>query len=220
MKKLGKTLSPKLRKITDLERCDHARLRESDECFFFGEYAPRAGWNHSETNGFIYNLKKPMQKKGLPEWKYKTQRIRQLAEMIKTNLPMNSINDLLLVPMPPSKPVGHPEHDNRMSEVCRLAAPFRSAAILSTAVERTAKHVGYNSRNIEELMDTLSYDPSVMPPGISTFIVIDDVLTTGTSFVAAKTLIQDSNPGVHVIGIFAARCVWDQAASYGFTAEI
>ena len=49
--------SPSLRKVTDLERGDHWYLRESDQCYFFGEYTPGKGWAHSQTNQLVLNLK-------------------------------------------------------------------------------------------------------------------------------------------------------------------
>jgi hypothetical protein len=68
-----------LTRIDELTRSDHSYLTATDECWFLREYTAGAGYAHSATNDLISNFKKPVAKKGGPEWKYKTLAIQQIA---------------------------------------------------------------------------------------------------------------------------------------------
>ena len=59
--------------IDDLTRRDHYHLTDADRCFFLGEYTSGAGFGH--TNSLIGNFKKPVDRRGRPEWHYKEQAI-------------------------------------------------------------------------------------------------------------------------------------------------
>ena len=56
----------KLSEIDDLSRFDHKYLTPNDRCFFFGEYAPRLGYEGSKTNDLILNFKKPPDRRNTP----------------------------------------------------------------------------------------------------------------------------------------------------------
>ncbi|MBL0144345.1 MAG: hypothetical protein IPP91_20130 [Betaproteobacteria bacterium] len=62
--------------VGDLERGDHYYLPQDAPCYFWGEYTPAKHvdglpWEYSATNKLIYNLKKKMDRRGLPEWRHK-----------------------------------------------------------------------------------------------------------------------------------------------------
>jgi len=57
----------------------------------------------------------------------------------------------------------------------------------------------------EERERLLTVDESLVSPTPVQIGVIDDVLTNGSHFVAAKRVLQRRFPGVPVIGIFFAR---------------
>jgi hypothetical protein len=60
----------KVDKLT-LQNLTHWHLDENDECYFFGEYTARRGFNFSDTNQLIYNFKKGLEKKrNSNEWRY------------------------------------------------------------------------------------------------------------------------------------------------------
>ena len=58
---------------------DHWYLDESDECYFFGEYTAGGGYQFSPTNQLIFNLKKGVERRNQPEWRYKEQAIHAVA---------------------------------------------------------------------------------------------------------------------------------------------
>ena len=58
-------------KVDDSIRDQHFFLGPDDDCYFMREYTARAGYSHSQTNDIILNLKKGMDRRGRPEWRYK-----------------------------------------------------------------------------------------------------------------------------------------------------
>ena len=50
----------RLSRIDDLTRSDHTFIEADDECLYLGEYNARKGYQFSETNNLIFNLKKPV----------------------------------------------------------------------------------------------------------------------------------------------------------------
>jgi hypothetical protein len=76
----------RLTKIDELTFPDHYRLNDTDECYFIGEYTARAGFSHSATNDLISNLKKSIDKKDRPEWKYKGWAIAHAANQLRRSI--------------------------------------------------------------------------------------------------------------------------------------
>jgi hypothetical protein len=69
------------------------------------------------------NLKKPMDRKDKPEWRYKTWAISRSAEMLREVVPDTWITRVTFVPVPPSKTKDHAEYDDRLLQILqRLAA--------------------------------------------------------------------------------------------------
>ena len=67
--------------IDEVDFCDHCYLSVGDKCFYHGEYTPRRGFNYSETNNLILNLKKDMSRKETPEWRYKEEAIEKCTKL-------------------------------------------------------------------------------------------------------------------------------------------
>ena len=75
------TFPQRFTKVDDLTRQDHYYLTGDDDCYFIGEYTARKGYAHSTINQLILNFKKPMDRRGKPEWRYKGQaRLRMRSE--------------------------------------------------------------------------------------------------------------------------------------------
>jgi predicted amidophosphoribosyltransferase len=202
--------STNARKITELELPDHVFLTDEDECYYFGNYSPGKSFKHSETNQTIFNLKKPMSAKGKHEWKYKTQSIDKIGKNIAANLTRALLPDVVLVPIPPSKPPSHPEFDDRIERVVNFAAPFQGANVLRTLVARDPMHNGQNQRSVESIYQSLEFveNPETLIRGVC--ILVDDVLTTGASFRACKQKLLELDGVNRVIGFFGARCAWEK----------
>ncbi len=54
-----------------------------DECLYLGEYTARKGYQFSDTNNLVFNLKKPMDRRGQPGWHYKRRDIEQAGEKVQ-----------------------------------------------------------------------------------------------------------------------------------------
>jgi hypothetical protein len=90
-------LPTRLSKIDELTRPDHTFLEAGDDCYYLGEYTARAGYTFSATNDVIQNLKKPMDRKGGPEWKWKSWAIDQAAKMLREVLPETWLDQVTFV---------------------------------------------------------------------------------------------------------------------------
>lgn len=202
--------STKARKITALELPDHAFLGADDECYYFGDYTPGKLFSHSQTNQTIWNVKKPLSAKGTAAWRYKNEAITTIGKSIAANLNPALVHQAVLVPIPPSKPPTHPEFDDRIERVVDAANPFQGAKVLRTAVTRDPNHIGQNQRSVEGIYQSLEFSENPENLIRHTCILVDDVLTTGASFLACKRKLLELNGVTRVLGVFGARCAWEK----------
>lgn len=201
--------SPSLRQVTELERQDHWHLREADQCYFFGEYTPRAGWTHSRTNQLILNLKKKPSLRHTNQWVHKTDAIARIAASIRQNIKADMLAGVTFVPIPASKPADHPEYDDRMLQVARQIGPNCDVReILFTAAARDPRHTSGAKRDPVALRASLGLRPELLG-GLEgrAIVLLDDVLTTGCSYTVCHDLLAEHVAGDSIIGIFVARRV-------------
>jgi hypothetical protein len=198
----------KLTVIDDLLRRDHYYLTADDEVAFFGEYTARKGYAHSDTNQLIINLKKKPNKRGLPEWKYKEQAIQRASDIIRGGFDLNKLlaDGVVIVPMPPSKARGHPLHDDRMLRVALGVHPaLQVRELLRCKLSMDASHESDVRPKPPELAANMEIDEGKADPPPTTILLLDDVLTTGAHFVAAKQVLRGRFPAADVLGVFVAR---------------
>jgi hypothetical protein len=206
-------------RLTQIETPFHW-LTDEDRCFHFGEYTSGGGYGCSETNRWISNLKKKPTVPS-PELRWKKEAIAYWVGVLRKVLPPANLSErVTIVPMPGSKPLGHTEHDLRVQQVVGKwvegVPGIDVRAVLKQTVERPSQHE--NARlSPAEIIQTLSIDQSQLAtPLRPVVVVVDDVLTLGASFKAAKNLLLQQ-PGVQKVeGLFLARTVWP---ADDFTAE-
>ena len=75
----GATFPQRLTKVDELIRPDHSYLTADDTCYFLGEYSARKGYAFSPTNQLVLNFKKPVDRRGRPEWVHKERAIAAAA---------------------------------------------------------------------------------------------------------------------------------------------
>lgn len=199
-------------RLQTLEPKNYAYLETGDECFHYGEYTSEGGYQASDTNQQILNLKKkPTVSEG--QLYYKRQAIEYWGRALSSVIDLSkTIGTHTFVPMPGSKPAGHVEFDDRMLRVLRrmaLGAPnVDIRPLLVQTAERDAQHHGHRLTP-DELGETLAVDPALLTPPLSpSIIVVDDVITRGASFAAAKRLLIGLPNVRSVVGIFLAKTVW------------
>ncbi|UNB64224.1 hypothetical protein [Pseudomonas syringae group genomosp. 7] len=199
-------------RLTKLDNDDYKYLSDDDSCYHYGEYTSGGGFKASDTNQQIWNLKnKPTSADGPLYWKGKA--IEYWAKMIAETLDLDAVAaNTTFVPMPCSKPVGHPEYDDRMLKVLqklvRKNAMLDIRPLLVQTQLRDSQHEGPR-QSPAELRKTLAIDHAFLAIPIKPYVVVvDDVITLGASYNAAKSLLQ-TIPGVtNVLGVFLAKTVW------------
>ena len=93
----------RLSKIDGSNRDDHYYLTPDDECYYLFEYTSHKDFTVGAANNLISNLKKPVDRKGRPEYHYKTAAIQECARYLAATLNDKWLEAATLVPVPPSK---------------------------------------------------------------------------------------------------------------------
>ncbi len=204
------TFPQRLTKIDDLARPDHFYLTPADDCYFLGEYTARKGYAFSATNQLVLNFKKPMDKRGTAQWRYKEQAIGNAAAAFRSALNDDWLNIATLVPIPPSKAKDNPFYDDRIVRLLHTIRADPPLDVRELIVQRTstaAVHDLENRPTPDQIQANYAIDGALRDPVSTVIGLFDDVLTTGAHYRAALAVLQQAFPGVRVIGFFIARRV-------------
>ena len=202
----------RLTKLDDLTRSDHSNLRKSDACFFIGEYTAHQGFNFSDTNQLIYNFKKSVDRRGLPEWKYKKKAIREAAAAFRSGLGNEFLEEVTLVPVPPSKAKDDPLYDDRlirMLEAIRHDPPVDVREFVVQEDSTEAAHSLGVRPSPDEIEARYRIDEDLAITSPKTLAVVDDILTTGAHYRALHSILSKRFQGIPICGLFIARRVPD-----------
>lgn len=210
--KLKRTLpTNKLTQIDDLTRPDHHYLAPEDVCYYLGEYTARRGYAFSDTNNLISNFKKPVDRRGRPEWYYKEQAIRSAARMLRANINDRWLEDEgTLVPVPPSKSKSDPNYDDRLIQLLTTMTSGLDADVRELVVQTkstAAAHETTDRPRPDDLVAIYQIDENLADPEPTSIAVVDDVLTTGAHFKAMQRILHARFPDATIIGLFVARRV-------------
>ncbi|MEQ6924961.1 hypothetical protein AAUI01_04980 [Pseudomonas mosselii] len=199
-------------KLIKLDPDNYRFLSDDDKCYHYGEYTSGGGFGKSETNQQIHNLKKKPTCSDR-ELHYKRLAVEYWGRILAGCISVTAESPVTFVPMPCSKPSGHADYDDRMLRVLQYMArskpPLDIRPLIMQTTLRQSQHEGGGRQLPHQLLQTLAIDQTqLLHPPRGTIVVVDDVITMGASFNAAKTLLL-TIPGVqHVIGIFLAKTVW------------
>jgi hypothetical protein len=95
-----------IHKIDELTEGDHHHIDSKSECYYFVEYpSGSAAENRNNPHySYIHNFKKPMDREGMLEWRYKMGAISRTIRIF-TNFftQQGNIEKYNLVPIPPSR---------------------------------------------------------------------------------------------------------------------
>ena len=194
--------------IDELTRSEHYFIEDTDKCLFIGEYTSGGGPKYSQTNQLIINLKKPMNRRGLYEWRYKESAISTATVAIRNVFREEYLGRWTFVPVPPSKARSHPDYDDRMTQVLRSIRhhPPIDLRELIVQVESTkAAHETEDRPRPEQIEAGYIVDEHLTEPRPNGLMVVDDVLTTGAHFKAAQAVLSRRFPKVPIVGLFIAR---------------
>jgi len=193
--------------VDGLTRPDHYFIEPDDRCYYLGEYTPRQDFSFSETNGLIKNLKKKMNLRGTPQWRYKGEAIRTCGANLR-KIFGNDKSGMTFVPVPPSKIVGDPGYDDRLIRVLDIMAGNDDCDIrqIVTQVDNMEPSHEGDRATIQSLIDNYSIDQGLLQqPRGDTIAIFDDMLTTGRHFRAMHSVLSERFPRAQFFGIFIAR---------------
>lgn len=198
----------KLSKIDQLTVGDHWHLTVNDEVWYFGEYSAGKGFQHSPANQLISNLKHGVEHRGTPRWRYKMSAIAQVGDALSKTIVANPV--VTFVPIPPSVVKTDPTYDSRNLDMLNDFNRRRGNAVdvreLIYQRHSTRKsHLSNDRVTQAELIDAYRIEDSCAAPVPKSVVLFDDVLTTGNHFLAARQVIQQRFPGIHVAGLVVCR---------------
>lgn len=207
---LGGISTLRFTKIDELIRSDHPYLAPEDNCFFLGEYTARAGFSFSETNQLIANFKKSLTKKDLPEWRYKDEAIREIANKFRAAFPEDFLTTVTLVPIPPSKAKDDPLYDDRVLRVLEILGFGLDVDIRELILQHESTdpvHESEERPSPTTLLQNYHLDVTIADPPPKAVALFDDLITAGAHFKAAQSVIAVQYPDMPIFGIFVARRV-------------
>ena len=206
---LSENIFPRrLTRIDELTLDEHHHLTAEDACYFLGEYTARQGYQHSETNRLIYNLKKPMDRRNLPEWKYKEKAIQQVASSLRASIAEDKLTTHTFVPVPPSRTRDDPLYDDRMVNILNAVKEDGRVDVRELLLQRksvVAAHDFGDRPGPAEIEANWKLDISLVDPTPQCVAIVDDVLTTGAHFCTAKSILAKRFGEIPIIGLFVAR---------------
>jgi len=202
----------RLLQIDDATRGDHRYLAVEDYCLYQGEYTARGGFGCSPMNDMILNIKKSVTRRGRQEYQYKERDIRRAGEVFRAALSAEALATVTFVPVPPSKAITHPEYDNRIELILAhmaegSAADVRQLVIQNGSYEPSSQAAlrGGERMHADDLIALYAIDEAIAAPAPRRIFIVDDVLTTGSHFVAMKTVLRRRYPEAWIGGLFIAR---------------
>lgn len=206
--------APRFSRIDETTIGDHAHLSLADECYYLFEYISRLGFRGGATNSLISNLKKKPSQSAAPGYRYKGQAIQQCGGYLRGAINADWLRAATLVPVPPSKIIGHPDYDDRIVRICQAIGPGLDIREIVRQVKSTdAAHEQEDGLRptVQDLVQNYIVDQSKLTPAPKAIAIVDDVLTAGTHFVAVRQVLRAVLPGVPIVGIFIARRVFPPA---------
>jgi predicted amidophosphoribosyltransferase len=181
-------------------------------------YTIGEGYRFSDTNQQISNFKiKPSEPENRKPWKRAAiaRFGEELTALLRAYVPDGK--SVALIPMPPSKTAQHPDYDDRLLQVARMVESnlnsVRCWPVLECIVNRDSLHSGATQRTTAEVYRSIGIDESVFASvrEAESLCVIDDVLTSGASFSAARKKLLERLPDRKISGVFWAKA--EQAVS-------
>lgn len=212
-------MSLTLTRIDPLILGDHYYLTAEDECYFLREYTARGGFDASETNQIIQNLKKTPDRRGRHEWFYKERDIRRAASELRAALNPAWLRTATIVPVPPHVVKDDPLHDDRVAQIAILMGAGMKIDLRELIVQTVTVNPSHQSASRpkpHELRANYRLEESLCEPAPTTLGILDDILTAGAHFRAIKDMLSGRFASVPVVGIFYARRIVVPEQNDGF----
>jgi hypothetical protein len=175
-------------------------------------YTSGAGYEYSETNRWILNFKKPIDRPA-QEIRWKQRAIELFVEELTNFLSKrtNTSIPILLTPAPGSfsKTGGH--FDNRLEQVaaavCKRVHGLQYFPVLIRTNDTAPQHKCQGSRDATKVFNSLAIDEQIAREYSSekVIVVVDDVLLSGATFEGCRRKLLERFPGARIHGVFWAK---------------
>ncbi len=187
-------------------------IDDTDICFYY-LLRTSGGFLASEANNRIDNFKKKPSLCAINPSvaSYKEEAIKEFADDVLRLLDGGKFRSLIdsfgatLVPIPTSKPRNHEEYDSRLEDLCSIVAERMNNVFVENSFDMIKavrpSHEG-GIRQVDFLKDSISFNGLTFPSSL--IILVDDVLLTGSHYLACKQLIKEKYPDALIVGVFLA----------------
>ena len=121
---------------------------------------------------------------------------------------LEGFDTLTFVPIPPSKAKGDPLYDDRLTQFLnsiRAQPPLDVRELIVQTASTEAVHGLENRPRPEQIEALYRIDEELATELKPSVAIVDDILTTGAHFRAAKSLLSARFPEQEFIGLFLAR---------------
>lgn len=187
----------------------HRYLSAGDQCYYIMDYPPYSKYGRTPINSLIMDFKIGVEKKGTADWQDKLLATKKIAEIMDAAVPKFK-DGVILIPMPPSKHRHDERYDDRLMKLLEIFCANRPETmvfdIISGKRNLDAAHLATNRPTPQELLDNYELDETVSLDG-KIVVLIDDVITDGAHFYAAKNLILSHYPTASITGLFIASTI-------------
>ena len=111
------------RKLDRRLEWDASALSTNDICYYYYDHT-EGGYSQSRANQLVFNLKKPLIRRGKSDWHYKIEAIEAFAENLASLLVrvQRSPLSISLIAMPTSKNRQSDDYDDRIVQVVKQAS--------------------------------------------------------------------------------------------------
>ena len=200
-----------LARLDEHERLQHCYLTEDDHCWYLAEYRAGGGYRARGINRLIADLKCwPSAAASDPSRaRQKRAAIAAWAGALRAAFSRRSVEQTTWIPIPPSRVRGRWDHDERLSDILRLAFGHYALDLrnlLYQAVSTPPDHCHLQRIPLGSLQDLIRLDPTmhdVRPR--QRVILFDDLLTTGKHFKCCQRRLRERWPELRIDGLFLAR---------------
>ncbi|KVQ82153.1 hypothetical protein WK07_11765 [Burkholderia multivorans] len=204
-----------LLQIDNTTRDAHSFLRRDDLCWYCGDCTVHGGPACSPVDELVSDFQKPVSRQERLEYRDKMRAIQTVGRTFRNAFVPDAFRQCTFVPVPPSKVRTAPEYDDRMVLALGYMAALVQDELLIRADVRelvlqresyVASHLHPARRmRAEDLIPLYQINEPIAMPHPTHIIVADDVLTTGSHFVAMRTVLQTRYPNAWIGGLFIGR---------------
>lgn len=202
---------PALIRIDELIMQRHKYLEEEDVCFKIMDYPPYNKYGSTPINCLIMDFKISPQDISARRSLAKKAAIKKMAVIFEESVsPYFALDEITLIPTPPSKRKDHPAYDERLIELLNSYCAKNKKAQLKDTITSTrnlkSSHNSDDRETPEALLEHLILDETFSLDNKS-IVIVDDVITHEAHFKACKQLILSRFNPFEITGLFIASTI-------------